>query len=135
MAARQEQHRELEKRVRALEDELGEVLAEALAARPGTLAEQHFEGKELAFLQRAARLLVAKAPGKTAFLTATQAGQSCFLLASGPASPLDTGALGRELAGLLGAKGGGSGALFQGKAGSLEGRPQALARLRAAAGE
>ena len=135
VAARQEQHRELEKRLRGLEDELGEVLAEALAARPGILAEQHFEGKDLGFLQRTARLLLAKAPGRTAFLTATLAGQSCFLLASGPASPLDAGALGRELAGLLGAKGGGSGALFQGKAGSLAGRGPALARLRAAAGE
>jgi len=135
VAARQEQQRDLEKRVRGLEEELGEVLAAAWADRPGTVAEAHFEGKDLAFLQRAARLLVARAPGKTAFLTGTLAGQSCFLLASGPASPLDAGALGRELAGLLSARGGGSGQLFQGRAGSLEARGRALARLREAAGE
>jgi Ser-tRNA(Ala) deacylase AlaX len=133
VSARLEQHRDLEKRVRALEDELGELLAAALAERPGALAEHHFQGRDAGFLQRAARQLLAKAPAKTAFFTATREGQSCFLLASGEASPLDTGALGREVAALLSAKGGGSGKLFQGKAGSLDGRDAALARLRQAA--
>ena len=64
------------------------------------------------------------------FLTATQGAQSFFLLASGDASPLDTAALGKEIAALLSARVGGSGRLFQGKAGSLEARPQAVARLR-----
>jgi Ser-tRNA(Ala) deacylase AlaX len=134
VTARQDQHRELERRVRLLEDELAETLAAALAAGPGVLAERHFEGKELSFLQRTARALTARAPGRTVFLTATQAGQSCFLLASGPDSPMDAAVLGRELATILSAKGGGSGALFQGKAPSLEGRDRALALLKTAAG-
>jgi alanyl-tRNA synthetase len=75
----------------------------------------------------------ARAPGKTVFLTATQDGQSFFLLASGPAAPLDTAALGREIAGLLSGRGGGSGKLFQGKTGSLAARDQVVALLRAAA--
>jgi alanyl-tRNA synthetase len=129
VSARLEQVRDLEKRVRMLEDELGEGLAAALAMRPEAVVEHHFEGKDAAFLQRAARQLVAQSPGKTVFFTATAAGQSFFLLASGDASPLDTAALGREIAVLLSARGGGSGRLFQGKAGSLEGRDQALARL------
>ncbi|MDR3672625.1 MAG: hypothetical protein P4L36_17395 [Holophaga sp.] len=130
VAARLEQHRDLEKRVRQLEDEVAEAQMAALAGRPETMVEQHFEGKDAGFLQRAARQLVAKAPGKTVFLTATQGGHSFFLLASGDAAPLDTAALGKEVAGLLAARGGGSGRLFQGKAASLEGRAQALARLR-----
>jgi len=134
VAARLEQQRELERRVRALEDELGELQAAALASQPGALAERHFDGKDAAFLQRAARQLLALAPAKTAFFTASREGQSFFLLAAGEAALLDTGALGREVAALLSARGGGSGKLFQGKAGSLEGRERAVARLREAAG-
>jgi alanyl-tRNA synthetase len=132
VTARLEQHRELEKRVRQLEDEVAELQMAALAGRPEQVVEQHFDGKDAGFLQRAARLLLAQAPGKTVFLTATQEGRSFFLLASGDASPLDTAALGKEVAGLLAARGGGSGRLFQGKAASLDGRAQALARLRQA---
>jgi Ser-tRNA(Ala) deacylase AlaX len=130
-AARLEQLRDLEKRVRLVEDELADALTSAWAGQPEAVVEHHFEGKDAGFLQRAARQLVAKAPGKTVFLTASLGGQSFFLLASGDASPLDTTALGKEIAVLLAARGGGSGRLFQGKAGSLEGRAGALARLRA----
>jgi alanyl-tRNA synthetase len=130
VASRLEQLRDLEKRVRTVEDELAETLAAALAGLPDAVVERHFDGKDAAFLQRAARLLVARAPQKTAFLTATLGGQSFFLLASGEASPLDTAARGKAVAALLSARGGGSGKLFQGKAGSLEARAAALASLR-----
>jgi alanyl-tRNA synthetase len=129
VAARLEQLRALEKRVRTLEDELAELVVAGLAAGPETVVEHHFEGKDAAFLQRAARQLVALAPAKAAFLTASTGGQSFFLLASGESSPLDTVALGKEIAGLLSAKGGGSARMFQGKAASLDGRAEALARL------
>jgi len=132
VAGRMEQQRELEKRLRSLEDELGELLAATLADQPQAWVERHFEGKDASFLQRAARQVVARAPGKTVFLTGTQEGQSFFLLASGPTAPMDTAALGREIAGLLSGRGGGSGKLFQGKTGSLAGRDQVLALLRAA---
>jgi alanyl-tRNA synthetase len=131
VAARLEQLRDLDKRVRTLEDELAEVQMAALASRPEALVEQHFEGKDAAFLQRAARQLLAMAPAKAAFLTAARDGQCFFLLASGEASQLEAAALGKEIAGLLSARGGGSGRLFQGKAASLEGRGRALERLRA----
>ena len=130
VASRLEQLRDLEKRVRTVEDELAETLAAALAGLPDAVVERHFDGKDAAFLQRAARLVVARAPEKTAFLTATLDGQSFFLLASGEASPLDTAARGKAVAALLSARGGGSGRLFQGKAASLEARAAALASLR-----
>jgi alanyl-tRNA synthetase len=130
VAARLEQQHDQDKRIRRLEDELAEALATTLAGQPEVLVDHHFEDKDAAFLQRAARALLARAPGKAAFFTASLGGQSCFLLASGPDSPLDALALGKEIAVLLSARGGGSGRLFQGKAGSLEGRARALARLR-----
>jgi Ser-tRNA(Ala) deacylase AlaX len=133
VAARMEQQRDLEKRLRSLEDELGELLAATLADQPQAWVERHFEGKDPSFLQRAARQVVARAPAKTVFLTATQDGQSFFLLASGATAPMDTAGLGREIAGLLSARGGGSGKLFQGKTGSLAARDQVLALLGAAA--
>ena len=130
LAARLEQQRALEKRIRTLDEELADLAAAELAGRPGDLVERHFDGKDTAFLQRVARLLVARAPGKAALLTSTRDGQHAFVLAAGDASPVDVAARGRVIGDLLAARGGGSGRLFQGKAGSLEGRAQALELLR-----
>ncbi len=124
-----EQVRVLERKARALEEELADRVAEALAARPGVVADHHFEGRDAAFLLRAGRQLAASAPGKAVFLTATLEGRHFFLLTAGEASPLDVPARGRELAALLGGRGGGSGRLFQGKAPSLDARDAAVALL------
>jgi alanyl-tRNA synthetase len=102
---------------------------EVLANRPDTLVEQHFEGKDAGFLQKTARQLVASAPGKAVFLTASLDNLHCFVLAAGAGSSLDTATLGKEIAGLLDAKGGGAKGFFQGKAGSLVRRLEALERL------
>lgn len=123
------QIRVAEKRIRALEEELAASLVEALAAGPGALVERHFENKDAGFLQKAARQLVAAAPGKAVFLTSTTEGLHFFVLAAGADVSLDTAVLGREIAGLLEAKGGGAKGFFQGKAGSLGKRPEALERL------
>ena len=129
LETRLEQLRTLDRKVRALEEEVAESTVQALAARPGVLVEHHFEGKDAAFLGKAGRRLTAQAPEKAVFLTATCEGQHYFLLAAGTASTLDVPARGRELAQLLGGRGGGSGALFQGKAAGLEARGEALAAL------
>jgi len=73
---------------------------------------------------------VAAVPGKLAFFTASSAGSAFFVLAAGEAVDLDVTALGKELAALMGAKGGGSGRTFQGKAQGLAGRAGALAKLQ-----
>jgi alanyl-tRNA synthetase len=125
LEAKLEQMRGLDRRIRSLEDELAQALVEKLACGPGRFVDHHFEGKDAAFLQRTARQLAVSAPHKTAFFTAGQGAQSLFLLSSGEASAADTAALGREVAALLGGKGGGSGRVFQGKAPSLEARAQA----------
>lgn len=129
--AKLEQIRAAEKRARLLEDELASALVEALAVRPEQLVAQHFEGKDAGFLQKAARQLVALAPGKAVFFTSSLESAHFFVLAAGEASSLDAAALGKEIAGLLEAKGGGAKGFFQGKAGSLVGRDLALERLRA----
>jgi len=68
---------------------------------------------------------------RLALLTATAAGGSSFVVVVGDAVAADVQAIGRELAGILGGRGGGSGRVFQGKAGSLVSRDAALARLAA----
>jgi len=129
--AKLDQLRTLERKSRGLEEDLAAALAEGVALQPGSFAERHFEGRDAAFLQRCARAALAIAPSKLVFLTSGATGQAFFLLAAGEASSADASVLGREVAALLQARGGGSGRSFQGKAESLQGREAALAFLRA----
>ncbi len=123
-----------ERRARGLEEELADALAAALAASPERVVSAHFEGKNVAFLQALARRLAEAAPGKAALLTASEDDRAFFALASGPELALDVAVAGREVVALLGGRGGGAGRVFQGKAGSLDARGAALARLRELAG-
>jgi Ser-tRNA(Ala) deacylase AlaX len=123
-----------ERRVRKLEEDLAEVQAAALAARPEALVEAHAGGRDMAFLQKVARQVLAADPAKAVFLTADAGGLGLFLLSAGEASALDVPTLGRAVAAVLGAKGGGSGRNFQGKAPDLAARVEALACLRASEG-
>ncbi|MBI1753197.1 MAG: alanyl-tRNA editing protein [Acidobacteria bacterium] len=119
----------LDRRTRKLEEELAEHMAAALAARPGAWVDMHLEHKDAAFLQKLARGILTADPAKAVFLTTETNGQGLFLLSAGEASGLDVPAAGKAVAAALGAKGGGSGKSFQGKAPSLAGRPQALEAL------
>jgi len=125
-----DQLRQAERRAKGLEEELAGLVVESLAAREGLLAEHHFEGRDAGFLQKAARRLMEAAPAKSVLLTATAGGQHFFVLAAGSASTLDVAGLGRQVADLLEGRGGGSAGFFQGKAGSLARRQEAVARLR-----
>ncbi|MDE3033951.1 MAG: hypothetical protein KGI56_09825 [Acidobacteriota bacterium] len=128
--AKLEQLQTAERRVRKLEEQLADLQAEALAARPDALVEAHVEGRDMAFLQKLARQILAADPAKAVFLTSDLMGEGLFLLTAGESSRLDVPALGQAVAALLGAKGGGSGKRFQGKAPHLAARAEALARLR-----
>jgi alanyl-tRNA synthetase len=127
--AKLEQIRTAEKRARLLEDELMASRVEVLAGRAGNFVEEHFDGKDAGFIQKAARQLVAAAPGKAVFFTASQNDLHFFVLAAGEQSSLEVGTMGKELATLLEAKGGGAKGFFQGKAASLSKRAEALQRL------
>jgi alanyl-tRNA synthetase len=119
-----------ERRTRKLEEALAEHQAAALAAQPGALVEAHLEDRDMAFLQKLARDILAAVPAKAVFLTAESGGQSLFLLSAGEGSGLDVPGAGKAAAAILGAKGGGAGKVFQGKAPDLAGRAEALAKLR-----
>ena len=119
--------------LRAVEEELADAKAEALASAGIPVIDSHFDGRDLAFLQRIGkRFTVLPVPG-VALLTGVKDGAEAFLLAAGGASVADVRALGAAVAEVLGGRGGGSGKLFQGK-GSLRARGEALALLRARLG-
>lgn len=120
----------LERRGRKLEEELAEFQAAALAAQPGVFVEAHVEGRDMAFLQKLARGILACDSAKAVFLTADLGGQGIFLLSAGEGSTLDVPAAGKAVAAILGAKGGGAGKSFQGKAPDLRALGQAVAALR-----
>ncbi len=119
-----------DRRVRKLDEELAEHMALGLAAQPGALVELHLEAKEVGFLQKLARGILAAAPAKAVFLTTEANGQALFLLSAGDVSSLDVPTLGKAVAAILDAKGGGSGKSFQGKASNLKARGEAVARIQ-----
>lgn len=125
-----EQLQAAERRVRKLEEDLAEVQAAALVTGPEALVEAHFPGRDMAFLQKLSRGVLSAAPAKAVFLTAEAGGQGLFLLCAGVDSTLDVSSLGKAVASILNAKGGGSGKTFQGKAPDLAARAEALAHLR-----
>jgi Ser-tRNA(Ala) deacylase AlaX len=120
----------LERRGRKRDEELADFQAAALVAQPGRFVEAHLEGRDMAFLQKLAKGILAASPGKTVFLTTETGGQGIFLLSTGEGSNLDVPAVGKAVAAILGAKGGGAGKSFQGKAPSLLAREEAVAALR-----
>ncbi len=126
--AKLEQLSDAQKALRRAEDALAEAATEALLASGGRVAQAHFEGRDMAFVQTVARRFGEKAGSRAALVTATKDGAHVFALGAGEGFG-DAQALGREVAALLGGKGGGSGRVFQGKAADLAGLGRALARL------
>jgi Ser-tRNA(Ala) deacylase AlaX len=118
------------RRIRHLERQLAVATADRLAANEETVASAHFDDADGGFLQQIGRALVERAPAGACLLTASGESGIFFLVAAGQTSHLDAVALGPRVAELLGGRGGGAGPVFQGKAGSLERRDEALALLR-----
>ena len=119
------------RRIQEVEGRLAEARVELLAARAEPMVAAHFEDADGGFLQRLGRGLVERAPTGVFLLTASGDGGAFFLVATGGDSGLDAGRLGPRIAALLDGRGGGAGALFQGKAGSLSRRDEAESLLRA----
>jgi Ser-tRNA(Ala) deacylase AlaX len=118
------------RRVRHLEGRLAEADLARLAAGDEPLVAAHFEEAEGGFLRQLGQALLDRAPAKTCLLTASGKKGASFLLVAGSESPLDAGRLGPRIAEILEGRGGGSGAVFQGKAGSLDKRAEAVSLLR-----
>jgi alanyl-tRNA synthetase len=125
-----EQLKDAQRRIRALEEELAVEAARSLAAGAHAVASAHFPQRDPAFLQRVAREFVQLAPHGVALLTAGDAEAGHFVLCAGSEATLDLTAAGREVAATLNGRGGGAGRVFQGKAGALSRREEALAFLR-----
>ncbi|MFQ5741557.1 MAG: alanyl-tRNA editing protein [Acidobacteriota bacterium] len=131
LATKLEQLKRALREQRILEEELALATAEGLSAAASNFVASHFQSRNMSFLQRVARNLVRKAPGKVALLTATSDGSSgVFVLAKGSEISFDLRRRGQEVAKTLEGRGGGSGQIFQGKAGCISNRAEAVAGLR-----
>ncbi len=130
--SRLDQLREAGRKLRGLEEELAEARAELLLQQEGPVLAAHFDGRELGFLQRLGRRVVAENAKAVVFLTSRLEGkEGVFLLAAGSGSGVDLATAGPRVAKLLEGRGGGSGGVFQGRAADLTAREEALAVARA----
>lgn len=114
---------------RLIEARLAEAIAERLLAGDDRTVAAHLEGPEAPLLRGVAEQLAARSGLRAALVTAAAADQLRFAVVVGEELGVDLRAVGGEIAALLGGRGGGSGRIYQGKAGSLDGRQAALARL------
>jgi alanyl-tRNA synthetase len=119
------------RRVHHLESLLAQARVDVLVTSAEPVISAHFDDAEGGLLQQIGRALLQRAPAKACLLTASGEKGCFFLVVTGDESSLDAGRLGPRIAELLDGRGGGSGALFQGKVASLEKRNEALALLRA----
>lgn len=131
VAQKLDQLRDAEKAVRGLQEELADATAQALAAGDEGVVVAHWPDRPLPFLQKVAREVCAAAPERVVFLTAGEGEEGAFVLAAGEASTVDVAAVGREVAEVLGGRGGGSGKNFQGKATRMSARDEAAAKVAA----
>jgi len=130
VAAKLDQLKEAQRAVKVLEEELAVESARTLAAGPNPVLHAHLPQRDLPFLQRVARELGRLAPDRVALLTAGEGEQGAFLLCAGECASIDMAAVGRQVAEILGGRGGGSGRMFQGKAAALSRRTEAFAWLQ-----
>lgn len=125
-----EQVKERARTMRRMEDELAALVADSLVAEGGGVSVAHHPERDLAFLQRVARVVEERDPARTVFLTAGEGEEGFFLLAGGEASGLDVAEMGAAIADVLDGRGGGRGRVFQGRAGSISKRGEAASLLR-----
>ena len=115
-----------ERRIKRLSAELAEETARRLDSSAGTIIEAHFDGADAGFLQSIVRQLTTLGASRACLLTATSDSGSFFVLYRGADFEFDLNTIGARVATLFDGRGGGSADLFQGKAGSLVRRPEAV---------
>jgi Ser-tRNA(Ala) deacylase AlaX len=123
------------RRVRELESEVAGAVVEGLLARGEPVVEAHFESADGGFLHRVASELAERGGRCLGLLTASGEKGDFFIVAAGEDAAVELGEIGRRVAELLDGRGGGSGQIYQGKAGSLDRRNEAMALLRGEAAE
>ena len=130
VALRLDREKELARSVSRLACELADAAAEVLCGDPSVIVEAHWQDRDMAFLQRVGRVMAEAAPEKRALLTSDGEEGAIFLVVAGDSSGLHLDETGPSIADALGGRGGGRGAIFQGKAESLENLDDALQILR-----
>ncbi|HEV8631619.1 MAG TPA: alanyl-tRNA editing protein [Thermoanaerobaculia bacterium] len=130
-AARIAQLRDAERLRRRLDERLADAeVARLLAAAPtGAFVDAHFDDADGSFLQRVSSGFAAGPGTALALLTAQTGDAAFFALAAQGGATVDLKALGVRAAAALAGRGGGSGRLYQGKAGSLAGRAALVEEL------
>lgn len=123
-----EQLKEAQRGLRQMESDLAVASAAQLVGAADRLISAHWPDRTLPFLQQVARQIQATAPDRVIFLTAGESDGS-FLLGAGEESDFDVGATGPRVAELLNGRGGGSGRMYQGRAGNLAKRDEVPAIL------
>jgi Ser-tRNA(Ala) deacylase AlaX len=122
--------KQAERTLREKEEEEAREIAAALAKQEALVVEKAFVDRPVSFLNLLSKEFLSRAPAKAGLLATASRGQAFFVLVAGNELNLNVPAIGREIAALLGGRGGGSGRLFQGQAPSLDALPIALDRLR-----
>jgi alanyl-tRNA synthetase len=127
---RVDREKQLARDRRRLLGELAEAEAASLAALPDPVVARHWDDRDMEYLQRLGRRLVEVATSGAALLTAGAGGEGFFVVAAGSDAPIDLAEVGRDIAELLGGRGGGAKGVYQGKASNLSARDRAIDLLR-----
>jgi alanyl-tRNA synthetase len=127
---RLEKLRQAERDLRKRDEADARERADALSREESRVVSALFTDRPAGFLHSLSREFLRAAPSKVGLFATTEGREALFVLAAGADVVVDVTAAGREVAALLGGKGGGSGRLFQGKAPSLGAFAEALSRLR-----
>ncbi len=127
-----EEARAADRRASRMQDELAELLGRQLADTSNSVATLDRDEPDFDFLNAIARAAEARAPEQVVLLTASEPGEARegIFLVSGPEEVIDEA--GDEVADLLEGRGGGPPGMYQGKAGNLSRREEAIERLRQA---
>jgi alanyl-tRNA synthetase len=128
--AKLEQLRQIEKRAQWTEARLADETVARLVLTDHAVLDAHFAGMDAAFLKSVAQGLQPAIGARLALLTCEADGACAFLLVAGPDAAVDVRALGQRVAELLEGRGGGTGRVFQGRAGSLVKRADAVRALQ-----
>jgi len=126
IALRLNREKELARAVRRLSEELADAEAATLCSEESSLLDTHWQGRDMAFLQRVGRSIAESAPDRCALLTSENDDGAIFLVVAGETSDVSLEEIGPGIAATLGGRGGGRGTIFQGKANSLANRDDAL---------
>ena len=121
--------KEAEHRIKQLNTDMAKETALRLESSQGAVVDAHIDSADAGFLQSVARQMTSHGTSRPGLLTTTNDAGAFFLLYHGGNSDIDLVTIGNHVATLLEGRGGGSAGLFQGKAGSLQKRKEAISIL------